>query len=643
MSFTSGQILTASQLNVFTPGTKIKNATGSASDPTYTFDGDANTGMFRPSTDALGFSTGGTERLTILQSGNVGIGTSSPANTLHVHGGTANFVARLESTDSEAYLGLQDNASSTAGHVAVGAIGDDLVFRAGNDNRVRVKNDGDTGIGTTSPSARLHVNAGATNNAAIFESTDAGALISLKDNTTSGDSHVGLRADGDILKLRSNNLNQVTISANGNVTFLGKLLTPDGSASTPAFSFSGDPNTGMFSSAADQLGLATGGSERVTIASHGDVGIGTTSPAGDFELTANTSEMIFSSSPNKTNRYRFDANFTDSADFGFSTSYWDGSAYVRAITLLDSGNVGIGDTSPSVRLHVNSGTTNTVAVFESTDAGAIVAVKDNSTSGNAYNGIKGVGNSLVLRANNTDHVTIATDGSIRATDASASAPTYTFASDTNTGFFITGNNGRIHFSGNGTEGGYLLSTGGRFVDGSASAPSYAFKDDTNSGMFSSGADEIAFAAGGVTSFQILTNGVFVPSGDNYFGVPTTGTGNDAEWSSTGLGTFMLKRNSSLTAEKENITADLGAHLTADMIDSVVPKLWNRTNSPGYPEIGPLAEDMDAISPFLAAHGADIRDGTYQEFLTGINKTAYLSLLVLAVKDLRTRVAQLESA
>ena len=108
MSFTSGQILTASQLNVFTPGTKIKNATGSASDPTYTFDGDANTGMFRPSTDALGFSTGGTERLTILQSGNVGIGTSSPANTLHVHGGTANFVARLESTDSEAYLGLQD-------------------------------------------------------------------------------------------------------------------------------------------------------------------------------------------------------------------------------------------------------------------------------------------------------------------------------------------------------------------------------------------------------------------------------------------------------------------------------------------------------------------------------------------------------
>ena len=121
--------------------------------------------------------------------------------------------------------------------------------------------------------------------------------------------------------------------------------------------------------------------------------------------------------------------------------------------------------------------------------------------------------------------------------------------------------------------------------------------------------------------------------------PTTGTGNDAEWAAP-FGVYVLQRNSSLTAEKENITADLGTHLTASMVDSVVPKLWNRLHAPGYPEIGPLAEDMDAISPFLAAHGTDA-DG--EQILTGINKTAYLSLLVLAVKDLRTRVADLEAA
>ena len=121
--------------------------------------------------------------------------------------------------------------------------------------------------------------------------------------------------------------------------------------------------------------------------------------------------------------------------------------------------------------------------------------------------------------------------------------------------------------------------------------------------------------------------------------PPTGTGNDAEWAAP-LGIYILYRNSSLAAEKENISADLGTHLTADMIDQVVPKMGNRIHAPGYPEIGPIAEDMDAISPFLAARGTTAEN---EPFLTGINKTAYLSLLVLAVKDLRQRVVELENA
>jgi len=180
-------------------------------------------------------------------------------------------------------------------------------------------------------------------------------------------------------------------------------------------------------------------------------------------------------------------------------------------------------------------------------------------------------------------------------------------------------------------------------NGSASTPSHSFINDTNTGMYLSAADNIGFASGGTETFNVLTQGVIVPGTGNYFATsPNTGTGNDAEWTATGFGTFILNRNSSLTAEKENITDDLSTHLTADMIDSVVPKMWNRIHSPGYPEIGPLAEDMDAISPFLAARGADIRDGSYQEFLTGINKTAYLSLLVLAVKDLRQRMEAVEA-
>lgn len=49
-----------------------------------------------------------------------------------------------------------------------------------------------------------------------------------------------------------------------------------GSAGTPSVTFTGDTNTGIFSSAADTLNFTTGGSERMRIGSNGVVAIGTT-------------------------------------------------------------------------------------------------------------------------------------------------------------------------------------------------------------------------------------------------------------------------------------------------------------------------------------------------------------------------------
>lgn len=119
--------------------------------------------------------------------------------------------------------------------------------------------------------------------------------------------------------------------------------------------------------------------------------------------------------------------------------------------------------------------------------------------------------------------------------------------------------------------------------------------------------------------------------------PPSGTGNAAEWA-VYLGTNVLYQNTSVAADKENISADLGTHLTADMIDSVVPKMWNRITAPGIPEIGPIADEIDEVSPFLASHGTDAND---EQVLTGINKTAWMSLMTLALQDIRTRLAALE--
>jgi hypothetical protein len=63
-----------------------------------------------------------------------------------------------------------------------------------------------------------------------------------------------------------------------NPTFTGVASFPDGSASAPSITNTGDTNTGLLFPADDTVAIATGGTERVRVASSGAVGIGTTAP-----------------------------------------------------------------------------------------------------------------------------------------------------------------------------------------------------------------------------------------------------------------------------------------------------------------------------------------------------------------------------
>jgi hypothetical protein len=110
-------------------------------------------------------SAGGSDRILINNSGNVGVGTNTPEQKLHVkgdtffesNGGHLDLRARTSDGTETRWFSF----SNTTKDIFLGDLDDaggDLILRSGGTDRIRVLNNGNVGIGTANPNFQLELN-----------------------------------------------------------------------------------------------------------------------------------------------------------------------------------------------------------------------------------------------------------------------------------------------------------------------------------------------------------------------------------------------------------------------------------------------------------------------------------------------------
>jgi len=146
----------------------LKNAgSGTAAAPGIAFDGDPDTGIYRPGADQLAISTNGNGRIFIDASGNVGVGTVSPVALLHVEGNSDSTsvgsiaLLRVESLGTGTDAGIRFKSGGST-YSQIGSIGGDLYAYTNGNERLRITTNGRLGVGTSTPGDRLEI-AGAGN------------------------------------------------------------------------------------------------------------------------------------------------------------------------------------------------------------------------------------------------------------------------------------------------------------------------------------------------------------------------------------------------------------------------------------------------------------------------------------------------
>jgi hypothetical protein len=305
--------------------------------------GDTNTAIRFPAADTVTIETAGAERLRVDSSGNVGIGTSSPALTagylgLHVNGGTAAQIRVTNSTTGATATDGLTLANDVSAAYLYNYEATPLVFATSATERMRIDASGNVGIGTSSPTSRLTISGvaatgattilstGTTTNYNVGQFTNTGGNLYYGIDNSGGTAFSGSTAYGSIigsgnstnLHLVTNSIVRATLDASGN---LGLGVTPSAWSQSKAFQVN---TIGALRADTGTVGLNNN--------AHFDSGWKylTTATATTYEQA--NGQHVWNTAPSGT----------------------AGTAitFTQAMTLDASGRLGIGTTSPAVKLHL---------------------------------------------------------------------------------------------------------------------------------------------------------------------------------------------------------------------------------------------------------------------------------------------------
>jgi hypothetical protein len=323
------------------------------------------------STSNLRFSSGSTEAMRILSSGNVGIGTTTPAEKLSVAG-----AIRVHTNSSAGFTldtkgGLFDFVPAS-NNVRVGYVPGTsgvntgiLTFVVGSGSEaMRIDSSGNVGIGTSSPAARVDL---------------------------------GYTGGTVALRISRDASNRLDFYQGGGVSYID---------SSPASA---------------QLAFATVGTEKMRINSSGNVGIGTTSPAAKLHVNESSgtqgrygtriSQSGWTSAYGEfvvdTTNTKVDLN-TSNGTYPLSFSI----AGTEAVRITSAGNVGIGTSSPATKLDVNGAITSSGSANPYLALNNGTAISYVQVSSGALDVRVGGANPITFNTNSAERMRIDSSGNV---------------------------------------------------------------------------------------------------------------------------------------------------------------------------------------------------------------------------------------